>query len=55
VSHHLHRRLQPEVRMKNDGTPTSIPFPWRLVKVSWMLEKSLSFAAAEPDTDADAG
>ena len=26
VSHHSQRRLQPVVRMKNDGTPTSPPF-----------------------------
>jgi hypothetical protein len=26
--------LQPDERMKNEGTPASIPSPWMLVKVS---------------------
>src|SRR6185295_6444626 len=28
VSHQEHRRLQPLVRMKTEGTPTSDPSPW---------------------------
>src|SRR5947209_6068628 len=34
VSHQVQRRLQPEARMKVEGTPVSLPSPWREKKSS---------------------
>src|SRR6202008_4490237 len=34
VSHQLHRRLQPEVRTKTEGTPVNSPSPWMEKKIS---------------------
>jgi hypothetical protein len=36
VSHHVHRRLHPDNRQNQLGTPVSLPSPWIETKVSEM-------------------
>src|SRR5450631_1203233 len=46
VSHHAQRRLQPLVRTKTDGTPTSEPSPCREWKISAIRNAGLFEALA---------
>jgi hypothetical protein len=46
VSHQWQRKLQPDVRIKNDGTPASSPSPWMLTKVSDMYTDPFVFQGA---------